>query len=280
MRLPFTKMHGLGNDFVVVDATGDLKNWHPTAKEASFLQDRHFGIGGDQLLVLYPSDKADLRMAIFNADGSEVEMCGNGIRCCALFARRRNLVSKDAMTVETPAGLIKPLVEKDCVRVDMGVPVLEGLKIPVALDAPKVVAVAPPEGIKGPALPKMTCVSMGNPHAIFFVEDVEKFPLAEVGPQIERHPFFPNRINVEFATILDEKTIRMRVWERGAGITLACGTGSCATMTAASLNGLVQKEADILLDGGKLHIAWEGPGHSVFMTGPAVEVFEGVITLP
>ena len=257
-------MHGLGNDFVVVDATGTLKDWHPSAKEASFLQDRHFGIGADQLLLLYPSDKADLRMAIFNADGSEVEMCGNGIRCCALFARRRGLVSKDEMTIETPAGIMRPVIVGSEVRVDMGEPKISGVAVP------------PPEGL---ALSSMTCVSMGNPHAVFFVPDAESFPVAEWGPKVERHPMFPRRTNVEFVQVLDRKTVRMRVWERGAGITMACGTGSCATYVAAILNGFAEATGKVILDGGTLTINWEGEGKSVFMTGPAEEVFNGEISL-
>lgn len=264
MLIKFTKMHGLGNDFVVVDATGTLSAWHPSAKEAAFLQDRHFGIGGDQLLLLYPSDKADLRMAIFNADGSEVEMCGNGIRCCALFARKRGLVAKDEMTIETPAGIMRPVIVGSEVRVDMGAPKIEG------------VASAPPEGL---ALPPMTCVSMGNPHAVFFVFDAESFPVAEWGPQVERHPMFPKRTNVEFVQVLDRKTVRMRVWERGAGITMACGTGSCATYVAAISNGFADATGKVILDGGTLTINWEGEGKSVFMTGPATEVFSGEISL-
>ena len=257
-------MHGLGNDFVVVDATGTLKDWHPSAKEASFLQDRHFGIGADQLLLLYPSDKADLRMAIFNADGSEVEMCGNGIRCCALFARKRGLVAKDEMTIETPAGIMRPVIVGSEVRVDMGAPKISG------------VAANPPEGLD---LPPMTCVSMGNPHAVFFVPDAESFPVAEWGPKVERHPMFPRRTNVEFVQVLDRKTVRMRVWERGAGITMACGTGSCATYVAAILNGFADATGKVILDGGTLTINWEGEGKSVFMTGPAEEVFNGEISL-
>lgn len=264
MQIKFTKMHGLGNDFVVVDATGTLSAWHPSAKEAAFLQDRHFGIGGDQLLLLCPSDKADLRMAIFNADGSEVEMCGNGIRCCALFARKRGLVSKDEMTIETPAGIMRPVIVGSEVRVDMGAPKIEG------------VASAPPEGL---ALPPMTRVSMGNPHAVFFVPDAESFPLAEWGPQVENHPMFPKRTNVEFVQVLDRKTVRMRVWERGAGITMACGTGSCATYVAAISNGFADATGKVILDGGTLTINWEGEGKSVFMTGPATEVFSGEISL-
>ena len=264
MRIKFTKMHGLGNDFVVVDATGELKDWRPSAKEASFLQDRRFGIGADQLLILYPSTAADLRMAIYNADGSEVEMCGNGIRCCAVFARKLGLVKSDEMTVETLAGIKKPVIVPGGVRVDMGAPAYEGIAVP------------PPEGLN---LPPMTCVSMGNPHAVFFVENVESFHLEKWGPLVERHPMFPNRTNVEFAEKVSENAIRMRVWERGAGITMACGTGSCATFVAACLNKLAAGEGKIILDGGELKIAWAGEGSSVFMTGPAAEVFSGEITL-
>lgn len=275
MNLKFTKMHGCGNDFVVVDATGRLKRWKPTAAQASFLLDRHCGVGGDQLLILYPSRHADARMAIFNADGSEVEMCGNGIRCCAQYMKRHDLTRKRALAIETLAGLIKPVITGEFVRVDMGAPRLDAAEIPVRGFAGRVVGRRLP-GVKAPA---MTCVSMGNPHAVFFVDDVAAVPLAALGPAIERHRAFPHRTNVEFAQVLSRTRIRMRVWERGTGVTLACGTGACATAVAAMLNGLAGDAVTVALDGGELAIAWPGMRGHVFMTGPAAEVFEGTITL-
>jgi len=275
MNLKFTKMHGCGNDFVVVDATGSLRRWKPTAAQASFLLDRHCGIGGDQLLVLYPSRRADARMAIFNTDGSEVEMCGNGIRCCARYMKRHGLTRKRALVIETLAGLIKPLITGDFVRVDMGAPRLDAAEIPVTGFTGRVVG----RRLQGVTAPAMTCVSMGNPHAVFFVKDVAAVPVETLGPAIERHKAFPRRTNVEFAQVLDRQRIRMRVWERGTGVTMACGTGACATAVAAMLNGLVGEAVVVKLDGGELAIAWPGKAGPVFMAGPAAEVFDGSITL-
>jgi len=277
MKINFTKMHGCGNDFVVIDATTNLQNWQPSVNEAAFLLDRHFGIGGDQLLVIYPSEIADMKMAIFNPDGGEVEMCGNGIRCCALYAKNHKLVDKNKMTIETLAGIIKPSIEDECVCVDMGVPKLTASEIPVAGFSGKIINAEPPEIKSDFALPLMNCVSMGNPHTIFFVNDINAVPLEEVGKEVENNPIFPNKTNVEFAQILDVKTIRMRVWERGAGITLACGTGACGTVVAGILSGKIENEATVILDGGELNISWQGEGSPVFMTGPAEEVFSGVV---
>ncbi len=277
MRLSFTKMHGCGNDFVVIDAMGDLQNWTPSAHDAAFLLDRHRGVGGDQLLILYPSKRADARMAIFNADGSEVEMCGNGIRCCALFMRRRGLTTKKALTIETLAGMIKPVIEGERVRVDMGAPRLDAHDIPVMGYTGRVVG-AHLLGIRvRGSRHGMTCVSMGNPHAVFFVDDVAAVPLADLGPKIEHHPAFPRRTNVEFAQVLGHECIRMRVWERGAGVTLACGTGACATAVAAMLHGLVGRTVAVELEGGEMEIAWPDEKGSVFMAGPAAEVFKGTM---
>ena len=280
MILNFTKMHGCGNDFIVINATtDDLLNWQPTAKQAAFLLDRHFGIGGDQLLVIYPSENADLKMAIFNPDGSEVEMCGNGIRCCALFAKNHGLIAKDEMEIETLAGIIKPTVEDKCVRVDMGKPILNAENIPVAGAAGPLINFPPPKIDDEYVLPPMTCVSMGNPHAVFFVDNIDDVPIERVGAKIETNPLFPNRTNVEFAQIFNVKTVKMKVWERGAGITLACGTGACATVVAGILTGKINNEATVILDGGELNILWEGEGKPVFMIGPAEEVFDGKIIL-
>jgi len=277
MKINFTKMHGCGNDFVVIDATNDLKNWQPSINEAAFLLDRHFGIGGDQLLVIYPSEIADMRMAIFNPDGSEVEMCGNGIRCCALYAKNHKLVDKNEMTVETLAGIIKPVIEDECVRVDMGEPKLDAAEIPVLGFSGKVINVEPLEIESAYVLPSMNCVSMGNPHTIFFVDDINEVPLAEIGKKVSDNPVFPNKTNVEFAQILNDKTVKMRVFERGAGITLACGTGACGTVVAGILSGKLNNDVTVILDGGELNISWQGEGTPVFMTGPAEEVFSGEV---
>lgn len=277
MKIYFTKMHGCGNDFVVIDATTNLQNWQPSVNEAAFLLDRHFGIGGDQLLVIYPSEIADMKMVIFNPDGGEVEMCGNGIRCCALYAKNHKLVDKNEMTVETLAGIIKPVIEDECVRVDMGKPKLEASEIPVTGYSGKIINAEPPEIESEFTLPLMNCVSMGNPHTIFFVNDINAVPLEEIGKKVEKSPAFPNKTNVEFAQVLDVKTIRMRVWERGAGITLACGTGACGTVVAGILSGRIENEVTVILDGGELNISWQGEGTPVFMTGPAEEVFSGKI---
>ncbi len=277
MKINFTKMHGCGNDFVVINATMDLQNWQPSVNEAAFLLDRHFGIGGDQLLIIYPSEIADIKMTIFNPDGGEVEMCGNGIRCCALYAKNHKLVDKNKMTVETLAGLIKPVIEDECVRVDMGEPKLDATEIPVTGFSGKVINVEPPIIENNFVLPSMNCVSMGNPHTIFFVDDINAVPLAEVGKEIESSFIFPNKTNVEFAQVLDAKTIRMRVFERGAGITLACGTGACGTVVAGILSGKLDNDVTVILDGGELNISWQGEGTPIFMTGPAEEVFSGEV---
>ena len=272
-------MHGCGNDFVVIDATADLKNWQPSLNEAAFLLDRHFGIGGDQLLIIYPSETADMKMAIFNPDGSEVEMCGNGIRCCALYAKNHGLTEKNDLTVETLAGIIKPVIEEDCVRVDMGKPKLNAAEIPVTGFSGQIINAKPPEIDTNFSLPPMTCISMGNPHTVFFVDDITTVPLEDIGKKVETHPVFPNKTNVEFAQILNTKTVKMRVWERGAGITLACGTGACGTVVAGILSGKLENEVTVILDGGELNISWNGEGTPVFMTGPAEEVFSGMVKI-
>ncbi|MFQ5900513.1 MAG: diaminopimelate epimerase [Thermodesulfobacteriota bacterium] len=266
----FTKMHGLGNDFILIDCLKmDIPIPSDTAKKVCH---RKFGIGADQLLLLYPSEVADFRMVIFNADGSEAEMCGNGIRCMGKYLVDRGIASKIDLEIETKAGIIKVRVREDLVEVDMGVPYLEGVDIPVNLDGR---IVSHPIMIDDREF-KITCVSMGNPHCVIFLKDVAGFPVAAYGPKVETHPLFPARVNVEFAQVIDERNIRIRVWERGAGETLACGTGACATLVAAILNGLTHRRVTLHLKGGNLDALW-GEDDRVYMTGPAVEVYNGTI---
>jgi len=276
MRLRFTKMHGLGNDFVLIDCrdktvSDELSAINDVSKR---LCHRRFGIGADQVLLLYPSNIADFKMLIFNADGSEVEMCGNGIRCFAKYIWDRKLSDKEVLSVETAAGIIRPEKRGQMVKVDMGEPVLEGRLIPVNLDG---MVKDFPLIIEDKEF-KITAVSMGNPHAVIFVEDVDIFDVKRYGPRIENQGLFPRRINVEFIQVLDSERIRMRVWERGAGETMACGTGASAAGVAASLKGYTGRRVNVMLTGGELLIEWNEDNH-VYMTGPAVEVFEGSIEL-
>lgn len=274
MKISFTKMQGLGNDFILVDCLdkqlrvrgedlGDL------ARE---LCNRRVGIGADQLLLLYPSDIADFKMRIFNADGSEVEMCGNGIRCFARYIWDRGLSEKDMFSVETMAGVMKPLRSGDMVTVDMGEPVLEGRLIPVNADGLIKDFLLKIENEEF----KITCVSMGNPHAIIVVEDVDSFYVKKYGPLIEVNRLFPKRINVEFIQVINNEKIKMRVWERGSGETMACGTGASAAAVAANLLGLAGRKVSVELPGGELVIEWK-EDNRVYMTGPAVNVFSGEI---
>ncbi len=271
----FTKWQGCGNDFVFVNAME--QPLEPIMEKCTAICDRHYGVGADGVICILPSDKAELRMRIFNADGSEAEMCGNGIRCFALWARELGLVSSSVFSVETGAGILYPeILPGGEVRVDMNVPHLSAEEVPVAgLGEGPVVSQPMTVEALGETWP-VTCVSMGNPHCVIFVPDIAQIDLYRVGPAIEHDSHFPRKTNVEFVQKLDDKTLRMRVWERGAAVTLACGTGACATLTAAVLNGLIDREADILLDGGRLHVAWDGKETDhVFMTGPAVKVYEG-----
>jgi len=273
MGLPFTKMHGLGNDFVVVDARAeDREDWDQLAPR---LAERRLGVGCDQILVVGASAAADLRMDIYNADGSRAEMCGNGIRCLALWARDRGIAPAAGLRVETLAGIVVPRVLGERVEVDMGEPEFEGRRIPV--DADGVVQEHPIS--VGEGFVKVTCVSMGNPHAVVFVDDAESYPVAEVGPKLETHRFFPRRTNAEFVQVLGPDRLRMRVWERGSGITRACGTGACAAAVAAHWTGRAERKLDVELDGGTLQIRWDRESSRVFMTGPAVAVFEGTFFL-
>ena len=273
--IKFTKMHGLGNDYVYIDAIHQDIN-EPSSL-AKFVSNRNFGVGSDGLILICKSDVADFKMRMFNSDGSEAEMCGNGIRCVGKFVYDKGLTNKTEVAIETLAGIkyLKLSVKDgkvDTARVDMGEPIFEPQKIPVnTLENPV-------KNLKVMAQGKdfnMTCVSMGNPHAIAIVEDVKKFDVEKYGKVLEVDKLFPKRINVEFAEIVDKNNIKMRVWERGAGETLACGTGACATLVACNINGYTDRKATIELLGGNLYIEWNKEDNHVYMTGPATTVFEG-----
>ena len=277
--LNFTKMQGLGNDYVYIDATKE--NIENPSMLSKYISDRHFGVGSDGLILICPSDKADFRMRMFNSDGSEAEMCGNGIRCVGKFVYDKKLTDKTLVTIETKAG-IKTLKlniknkEVDTVRVDMGTPILESEKIPVITDE-KIA-----QNLKLNALDKsfnFTCVSMGNPHAVTVVDNISDFDVKKYGSILEINEVFPNKTNVEFVEIKDPENIKMRVWERGAGETLACGTGACASVVACNLNGLTKNNVNVELLGGNLNIEL-GEDNHVYMTGPAVTVFEGELNNP
>ena len=270
--IKFTKMEGLGNDYVYMDAINQkIEN---RSELARFVSNRNFGIGSDGLILIEKSEVADFKMTMFNSDGSQAEMCGNGIRCVAKFVYDKGMTDKTTLKIETLAGIkILELNVEDgkvkTVRVDMGDPILEAKKIPV---------VSTEKPVKNLVLKakdrefKFTCVSMGNPHAITIVEDTSKFDVKKYG---EVNKAFPRRTNVEFVQIIDRNTIKMRVWERGAGETLACGTGACATAVACNLNGLTDRKVTIELLGGNLEIEWNKENNHVYMTGPATTVFEG-----
>ena len=271
----FTKWQGCGNDFVLFDCLQE--NIQDYAALARKVCDRHYGVGADGILVVLPSDKADFRMRIFNTDGSEAEMCGNGIRCFARYLYDFGLTEETRFTVETGAGILVPEIvltdgQIQGVKVDMGEPHLLGEDIPVVgFDGQNVVnQVMTVEGRKY----HFTAVSMGNPHCVVFVDDADEFPIYELGRKFETHELFPRKTNTEFVEVKDRKHVRMRVWERGAAVTLACGTGSCATVVAGILNDKLDREAEVELDGGKLQIHWADNNH-VFMTGPADLVFCG-----
>ena len=286
MKINFVKMHGLGNDFILIDCLSKLLG------DSSFLSylakklcDRNFGIGADGLILILPSSQADLRMRIFNFDGSEAQMCGNGIRCFAKYAYENKLISKNKFAVETLAGIITPelifqvLKNKKVLRikVNMGTPKLRRREIPMnGEDTPTVIdetlKINPEQTFK------ITCVSMGNPHCITFVNDVQSISVDEIGPKIENHPLFPEKTNVEFIQVLNKQEINFRVWERGVGETLACGTGACAALVAAVLNNKTDRKATIHLPGGDLDIQWANDGN-IYMAGPAELVFKGEMTI-
>lgn len=277
--IEFTKMQGLGNDYVYIDCYSkevDLGNISDLAK---FMSNRHFGIGSDGIILICRSDIADFKMRMFNFDGSEAEMCGNGIRCVGKFVYDKGLTDKKTIKVETLAGIkVLNLNVKDgkveTVRVDMGEPIFNPKEIPVNFDK------EPVKDLKIRALDKefsFTCVSMGNPHAIAIVENTKEFDIEKYGPVLEVDEHFPKRSNIEFIEVLDRNNIKMRVWERGAGETLACGTGACSVAIACNINGLTERKVNIELLGGTLEIEWDKKTNHVFMTGPAVTVFEGRI---
>ena len=275
--LAFTKMHGLGNDFVMIDAV--RQDIQLTEAQVRYLADRNFGVGCDQLLVVEPAQTpgVDFRYRIFNADGGEVEQCGNGARCFARFVFDQGLTDKREIRVETKKGIITPRLEADgSVSVDMGVPVLSPADVPFVSDSE---AWVQPLDVAGTVV-AITAVSMGNPHAVQVVADVDAAPVAEQGPLIEHHPRFPARVNAGFLQVVDAHRVRLRVFERGAGETLACGTGACAAVVAGILRELVVSPVTVETRGGELSIAWNGIGTPVMMTGPAVTVFSGTLTLP
>lgn len=276
MSLAFTKMHGLGNDFVVIDAIRQQVTLSP--EQVRFLADRRFGVGCDQLLLVEPAQASgvDFRYRIFNADGGEVEQCGNGARCFARFVRDKGLTDKDLIVVETSSGIIELRVEPDGqVTVNMGAPRFAPPAIPFQAEAE---AASYPLDIDGHTL-AIGAVSMGNPHAVLQVEDITSAPVARLGPLLEGHPRFPRRVNAGFMQIVDRGHIRLRVFERGAGETLACGTGACAAVAVGRQQGLLDDKVTVDLPGGPLRISWTGEGQPVWMTGPARTVFEGTIEL-
>lgn len=280
--MKFTKMHGCGNDYIYVN--GITEKIEDEVKTAQFVSDRHFGIGGDGMIIIKKSDIADFEMVMYNADGSRAEMCGNGIRCVAKYVYDYNLTDKTSLSIES-MGKIKYIDltlgsdgKVESVKVDMGAPVLKADEVPVLSDNENVLN----EEIEVDGnLYKMTCVSMGNPHAVVFIdEDVKDFSIEKIGPMFENHKRFPKRTNTEFAKIIDRENIDMRVWERGTGETLACGTGTCATVVAAILGGLTDNNVTVHLLGGDLKIYWSGNlNDSVIMSGPASTVFDGEINL-
>ncbi len=274
MSIPFKKMHGLGNDFVVIDARG-IAGWQKLShSQARAIADRKRGVGCDQLVIMEnaPDKSADVFMRLYNVDGHEAEACGNATRCVAYEIFK--LSGKKHITIQTLAGLLEcDIIGDHLVRVDMGIAKLDWRDIPLR-EACDTAAVA----LHYPALPDAVCVNMGNPHAVFFIGDAESIDIASHGPKMEHHPMFPQRCNIEFATVIDRNTIRMRVWERSVGITEACGTGACATLVAASRKNLTERKATLILDGGNLEIEWLKDGH-VLMTGEVAEVFAGQFDL-
>jgi len=275
-ELPFTKMHGAGNDFVVLDAIREqLPN--DLAALARRMGDRHFGVGADQLLVLRKprSKAADFRMDIYNPDGTQVEMCANGIRAFFKYLRDHGHTSADELGVETLSGVVRPRFSgPDRITVDMGLPVLAPAKIPTTLANGDGPVLDVPLDLAGEEL-RVSCVPMGNPHAVVFVDDPETAPVERWGPLVEQHPAFPNRVNVEFVLVRERSRIEQRTWERGTGETLACGSGACAVAVVSMLRGVVDRRVTIALRGGELEIEWPARDSHVWMTGPAAEVFSG-----
>lgn len=278
--MKFTKMHGCGNDYVYINGAAEQIPQEKKPRLVRFLSDRHTGVGGDGAIFINPSDEADFEMEMYNADGTRAEMCGNGIRCVAKYVYDKGLTDKKQITIVS-AGKIKYLdltVDEQNkvsqVKVNMGNPILIPSQIPVALSGEQAVNV--PISVDGREY-HMTCVSMGNPHAVVFVEHVGDMDLEQIGPHFEHHKVFPNRTNTEFVEVVDRQHVKMRVWERGTGETLACGTGCCATAVACVLNGLTDSSVTVSVLGGEIQITWDREENLVYMTGPATTVFEGEI---
>ncbi len=289
MKFKFTKMQGCGNDYIYVNGFTEKIPQEEKTELVRHISDRHFGIGGDGVIFINPSLEADFEMEMYNADGSRAEMCGNGIRCVAKYVYDKGLTDKTDISVIS-CGQIKYLQlflkegQVDTVRVNMGAPELRPDRIPVTvaeagIPLEKERIVNAPIIVQGKEY-KMTCVSMGNPHAVIFLEDVTNLEIEQIGPYFENHERFPKRINTEFVKVLDKKTVQMRVWERGTGETLACGTGCCATVVACILNGLTDEKVTVKLLGGEIEIEWDREANLVYMTGPAVTVFEGEYDVP
>lgn len=275
MQFKFTKWHGLGNDFIIINGfTEKIDDFSAAAEKVC---DRHLGIGADGLVIVLPSETADFEMRIFNSDGSEAEMCGNVVRCVAKYVYENGMTAKSKINIQTKAGIIIPelIIENGkikTIKVDMGEPRLRRSEIPMEGNNNEQAINYPLEVSNN--VYNITCVSMGNPHCVIFVEDINAVDLNVIGPLIEKHEIFPRKTNVEFAQVLNNQVVRMRVWERGAGVTMACGTGACATLVASVLNNKTHRQATIELDGGNLIIEWKEDNH-VYMSGPATEVFRG-----
>ena len=277
--MKFTKLHGCGNDYIYVDGASEQIPQDKKPEIVKRLSDRHFGIGGDGVIFINPSKEADFEMEMYNMDGSRAEMCGNGIRCVAKFVYDKGMTDKTSISVIS-CGKIKYLDlfledgKVSTVKVNMGSPILNPADIPVVSESDMVIG----ERIEvEDKIYEMTCVSMGNPHAVIFMDEVSSLSLEKIGPFFENHVRFPNRINTDFVKVLDEENVEMRVWERGTGETLACGTGACATVVACILNGLTKEQVNVRLLGGNLQIQWDRKANQVYMTGPATTVFEGEI---
>ncbi len=279
--MKFTKMHGCGNDYIYVDGSMEHISTEDKPEIVRRLSDRHFGIGGDGVIFINPSTEADFEMEMYNADGSRAEMCGNGIRCVAKYVYDKKLTEKKKISIIS-AGKIKHLClaiqdkKVILVKVNMGEPEFVAEKIPVLSQKEQVID--EPITVRGKEY-RMTCVSMGNPHAVVFVDDVENLEIEKIGPYFENHELFPKRTNTEFVKVLDRNTVQMRVWERGTGETLACGTGACATVAACIRNGYTEEQVTVKLLGGDLEIFWNRNENCIYMTGPASHVFDGEITI-
>ena len=276
--MKFTKMQGAGNDYVYIN--GFTEHVEDKVTFVKWISDRHFGVGSDGAIFINPSETADFEMEMYNADGSRSEMCGNGIRCVGKYVYDHGLTDKKDITVES-FGRVKYLTlfpgrdgRIESVRVNMGAPVLKGSEIPVRID--KDTVIGEPITVNGTEY-RMTCVSMGNPHAVVFIDDTDNLDIESVGPVFENHELFPNRTNTEFVQVIDKSHVKMRVWERGTGETLACGTGCCATTVACILNGLTGDEVTVKVLGGEIIVKWDRENNLIYMTGPAVTTFEGEI---